>query len=659
MATSILWKGRRRNRAGVFTRIISGIKNPALATSFGNLLVINTGSERFFTGGSGINGTLETAKKSQYTFSDVLSFQNWINGGLWWFLATKLFSPGGGATSGISSITYVDAATTVPAEIPLLFGGQDVSDGDGSSTDNSTLVVQVKAEGFAGNAVLGDEVRAKATITVSNAGSAGNVINVKVGGISIGSYTVQTGDNIQAVVNGLVAAINALGWSSVFSSNTTQLVIYAPSGSGATRNGTSPTISVTGSVAGNSTTFSGGVEGTVLTRGHAAQISRGTKDTSKYVVTFLRGTFKGTDAAINLGVAKPYDSLDELSCVPQILAVSPEVATAAELVTWMQDEAGAGYDFNQYYTLASYTLGNSSSAIIDADLVEGTKYVKGAGGSASFSIGDLNDALTSLSGLVFDFVLCDQFGDNAESSSNLAIQAWADAQVNITPDVYIAGGSQIGEFQTLGIDLAESFNDQAVTLLFGGSYRRDIGGKTFRKYASLYTAACVLGREAGLDPQDPLTLKNVGIDGLVAPLSESQIEAAIDAGVLTLNDDAGFQVERGINTCQNADFLVNPDGTTFSKQFTRIERQLNKLFLLNGKTLFKQPGGANRVNLSVPFIKSWAENLLQKQIDTLIVNFSAVTPSIESDVITLTYGFVGNTELSFFAITGIALSPNA
>lgn len=659
MATSIIWKGRRRNRAGVFTRIISGIKNPALATSFGNLLVINTGSERFFTGGSGINGTLETARRSQYTFSDVQSFQNWIGGGLWWFLATKLFSPGGGATSGISSITYVDGATTIPAEIPLLFGGQDVSDGDGSSTDNSTLVVQVKAEGFAGNAVLGDEVAAKATVTITNAGVAGNVINVKVGGISIGSYTVQTGDNIQAVVTGLAAAIDALGWSSVFSSNTTQIVINAPSGSGATRNGSSPTVTVTGSVAGSAGAFSGGVEGTSLTRGHAAQISRGVRDTSKYVVTFLRGTFKGSDAKINLGVAKPYDSQDELSCVPTIIAVSPEVATAAELVTWMQDAAGAGYDFNQYYVLKTSTLGSASSAIIDADLVEGTKYVKAAGGSASFSIDDLNAALTSLSGLIFDFVLCDQAGEDASSITNQAIQAWAEAQVNITPDVYVAGGSQIGEFDTLGKDLAESLNSQVVTLVFGGAYRKDVGGRTFRKYTSLYTAACVLGREAGLDPQDPLTLKNVGVDGLVAPLSESQLEAGIDAGVLMLNDDDGFQVERGINTCQTADFLINTDGTSFSKQFTRIERQLNKIFLITGRILFKQPGGANRVNLSVPFVKSWAENLLQKQVDTLIVNFSAVTPSISADAITLTYGFVGNTELSFFAITGIALTPNA
>lgn len=643
-------------RPGVYTRIISGISNPALATSFGNTLILNTGSEKFFTGGSGVNGVLNTAKKSQYTFSDVFSFQNWISGGLWWFLATKLFSPGGGATSGVSSITYVDAATTIPAEIPLLFGGQDVSDGDGNAANNSTLVIQVKAEGFAGNGVLGDEVRAQATITISNAGVAGNVINVKVGGISIGSYTVVTGDNIQAVVNGLVVAINAFGWSSVVSSNATQVVVYAPSGSGATRNGTSPTVTVTGSVAGASTTFSGGVEGTVLTRGHAAQISRGIKDPTKYIVTFDRGSFKGTDAAINLDVAKPYDSLNELSCVQVGLATSPEVSTAAQLVAWMQDYAGAGYDFNQYYTLKTYTLGTSSSAIIDADLVTGTKFVKAAGGSASFSISDLTAALSSLSGQVFDFVLCDQFGNNAFSAVNQAIQAWADSQTNITPDVYVAGGSQIGEFVTLGTSLAPSLNDQAVTLTFGGSYRRDVGGKVFRRYVSLYTAVCELGREAGLEPQDPLSLKNVGIDGLVAPLSESQIEAAIDAGVLVLNDDNGFQVERGINTLQNSQFLINPDGTSFSKQFTRIERQLNKLFLLNGKLLFKKPGGANRANLSVAFVKTWAENLLQQQVGTLITGYSGVTPIITSDVINLTYAFVPNNEISFLISTGIAIS---
>ncbi len=652
----MIFKGKRRNRAGVYTQIISGIQNPALATSFGNLLVINTLSEPFFTGGSGINGTLNTAKKSQYTFSDIGSFQNWIGGGLWWFLATKLFSPGGGAASGVDSITYVDAATTVPATIPLLFGGQDVSDGDGISTDNSTLVVQVKAEGFAGNAVLGDEVRAQATITISNAGTTGNIINVKVGGVSIGAYTVQAGDNILAVVNGLAAAINAFGWSAVVSTTSTQIVIYAPSGSGASRNGSSPTILVTGGVVGATTTFSGGVEGTELTRGYAAQIIPGVQDPTKYIVVFSRGTYKGTDAYINLGVAKPLDSLSELSCVPVTLAISPEVSTAAQLVTWMQDAAGTGYAFNQYFVLQTATLGTSSSAILVSDLVQGTKWVKGAGGSSSFSITDLTAALSSLSGLTFDFVLCDQFGGNANSAVNVAIQAWANAQVNITPDVYIGGGSQIGEFQTLGITLAQSFNDNAVTLVFGGSYRTDIGGQTFRKYTSLYTAACVVGREAGLDPQDPLTLKNIGVDGLVAPLSEPQITAGIDAGVLMLNDEDGFQVERGINTLQTSSFLINPDGTSFSKQFTRIERQLNKLFVINGKLLFKKPGGANRANLSVAFVKTWAENLLQQQVDTLIVNYSGVTPVISADVISLTYNFVPDNEISFLISTGCAIS---
>lgn len=663
MPTKFNFSGRTISIPGAYSRITSGIKNPSLSLEFGNCLVINTGSERWYTGGPGINGTLKSGKDSLITFDNSRDFKNYLGGGLWWLLASPIFSPGGGATAGASSVTYIDAATTIAAEISLPFGGQDASDSDDIGTNNGNIVVQVRAEGFAGNGVLGNETRAKATISITNAGVGGNIITVFVDGLSIGTYTVASADTIAQVVAGLASAITAYGLCEVYSQNATQIVIYAPRGKADLINATSPTFSFTGSVNAITTTFSGGVEGTLLTRGYGAQVLSGIKDTSKFIVKFYRGSFKGMDGVISNTTEAPYDTIAETSTVPELIAQSPEVNTVQALVTWMQDTSGTGFTFDTYFKIKSYSIATLDQ-VLSNDLQLSTEYLKASGGSSSFGSSDLSAVLDSVEDLTFDFILSDNWGTNATSANNLAIQDWIINTAKIKPDLYVAAGSLTGEF-TASLAVAISFNSQYVTVVHGGAKKIAAGNRGFKEYEAIYKAAALLGREAGLEPQIPLTFKNIGIDGELDPISNKRAEQALDAGLLVTRLDAGsFEVVKGVNSLQANTYLVNADGSTHSKQFARIERQLNKEITQNAKTiLLKSPSGANRNTISAEVIEEFVKSYLNSKIatgqtDNLLIGFRAVSAVRNQDAYEVTYAFEPNSELSAIFFTGVAVDPS-
>lgn len=114
-----------------------------------------------------------------------------------------------------------------------------------------------------------DEVRALAVVTISNAGSTGDIIRIKwaktstysgsIAGLGIvAQHTVQSGDAISDVVAGLVASANLIGVCPVSTSDATTLTLRAPRGNGATINGIALTITATGTVAGSSGNFASG-----------------------------------------------------------------------------------------------------------------------------------------------------------------------------------------------------------------------------------------------------------------------------------------------------------------------------------------------------------------------------------------------------------------
>src|SRR5690606_4142837 len=113
--------------------------------------------------------------------------------------------------------------------------------------------------------------------------------------------------------------------------------------------------------------------------------------------------------------------------------------------------------------------------------------------------------------------------------------------------LYVASGSTIGEFNT-SIAHATAYDDMRVTVVHGGAAVLDAGGRHLKQYKSIYKAAALMGREAGLPPQVPLTFKGISIQGEVHNLSTKEQKRALGAGLLvTKLDNGSFEVLKGIN----------------------------------------------------------------------------------------------------------------
>lgn len=544
MATSFNFDGNTIKIPGVYSNIKSGIKNPSQALSYSKVLVIDTGSGAGYGGGAGINGELSSGKQALYEFDNVKDFRDFTKGGLWWLLADPLFKPAGFSSQGVSSITYVKAATTTAAEITLEFTG----DGNGSESvvNGGDLVIQVTDEGLVGNGALN---------TASE-----------------------------------------------------------------------------------------------LSKGFAVKLEAGKIDTAKFVLKFYRGGFTGLDEN-----SLPYDGVLEVNSKPVLLTTSPEFTDLQDVIDWMAIDS----TFLKYFKLASSTL-NGDGTVDEYDVIANPGYILASGGTETFlGTGILEQVLEAVTDLDVSFILCDQYATNAQSATNIRIVDFANTESKFKPEVYIAAGNDENAFNT-SLSNARYYDNDSVTVVHGGV--KKITQQGLRLYGSIFKAACVLGREAGLAPQIPLTFKNIKIDAERHDLNEKQVIQALDAGlVVTKYQEGTFDVIKGINTLQKNSFLVNEDGTTHSKQIKRIARQLNKEIVLNARRqLLKDPSGTNVNTLTKDDLKSWLAAFLRTKLakpglDNLIVNFYDIVVEREQDAYRVSYKFQPNSEISFIFISGLVV----
>jgi hypothetical protein len=388
-----------------------------------------------------------------------------------------------------------------------------------------------------------------------------------------------------------------------------------------------------------------------LIKGYAAQMKAGVIDTNKFFIEFYRSGFVGTDSD-----GDPYNFVSASNAPAELLARSIEFSNIQELIDW----ASTDFNFSQFFEVSTATV--TGTGVVDtADLTANLGYTLATGGTETYSSTALDAALDAISDLTIDFILANDYGTttNAGSADNVRILAWIAEESKIKPDLYIGGGLDVSEFATSGgsLETAAFFDSQYATVVHGGVKKNTPLGTKIRP--SIYHAARVLGREAGLAPQVPLTFKNIRIDGLAHLLNDKEIVQGLDAGVLMTNLDAGsFDIVKGINTLQRNDFLINEDGTTSSKQIRRVSRQINKELIFNVKRqLLKQPNGVNRNTLTAEdvseFVKGYLRNISANTItDNLILGFENVTVELVQDAYQVNYEIITNREISFVLLTG-------
>jgi hypothetical protein len=399
--------------------------------------------------------------------------------------------------------------------------------------------------------------------------------------------------------------------------------------------------------------------------GFAARMVAGTIDTAKFVVEFYRGEFRGLDTASTTGIlaGEAYDNVPSAEAGKVLLAKSIEFDNMQELIDWTTENA----DFNEHFAVSGTPVVTGAGTIDAADLAASAGNELAVGGTETFSTTHQNSAIDAIKSNNYDFILADDWGDDAYSTANIATLAYISTEAKVKPDLYVGGGLDATKFtQALGsVVSANSFNSQYATVVHGGIGLPVNRGAGFKEYQSIYHAAAALGREAGLAPQIPMTFKHVSIGKVMHSLSDNDVITGLNAGVLmTRLDNGSFEFVKGINTLQKNDFLMNDDGATHSKQLRRITRQINKELTVNIKNnLLKQEAGPNRNTVSTTDVEQYVKGYLQQKeaqdtADNLIIEYRDVAVVVNGDAYDVTYSFVPNFEVSFIFTTGFIIDPS-
>ena len=335
-------------------------------------------------------------------------------------------------------------------------------------------------------------------------------------------------------------------------------------------------------------------------------------------------------------------------------------AVASAIATSATSGVGTGLTIN------ILTIGTAN--FVNADLVANPGYVLSTGATETYNDTYVTQVLASIGSLDNTMILADDAGDNSTSDNNAAILDYILNTAKYDQHLFIGGGNTSLKFMgdsdpTTSDGASKFYNDQHVVIVHGAPKIAKAGGG-YNQYDSLYKAAIVMGRLAGLAPQDSVTFKGLDIDGEVhSLLYPTEYEYALDNGILATvydNDLGIFCTLQGIDTVQSNDNVLNVDGTTFSIQLMRIEIQMNRDMAYNAKRdLFgSQTSGPNRTTISEADVITFMTKFLkQKMTDGLIVRFGNLTATLTGiDTFTGNYEFVPNYEVTKLIITGTMLA---
>ena len=551
MAQKLIYDNKSTVLPGVYTSFTSGITNPPIAATFGNVLIIDTGDGAGYAGGAGIAGTNKKNKESIYSFQRLQDYRNFVKGGLLWLLGEPLFQPqGAGNPGGVPKIHFVKAAATSPASISFTFTGGGANGG--------TFVCDTIDEGTGANGV-------------------------------------EDGNNN-------------------------------------------------------------------LTRGYAAVMRASTLDSSQYVIDFYAGTYKGADSE-----GDPYDFIADTATEPRLLVSSPQFTNISTLINWAKSD----FRFNQYFSYdASSSSVSGTGAVNAADLSNNAGNTLASGGTETYSTSHLDTVLDNITELDYTFVIAPDYAGDAQSSDNSKILSHIVNEAKYRKYMFVGGGNddtgfEDGDLSSGGvgssIETAQFYDSERVIVVHAGVKMRRRGATGFKNRDSIYKAALVLGRIAGLPPQVPVTFKSLRMDGDRHLLNSFDKTKALNSGVLCTHYDEDFgawTVLQGVNTLQDNEFFITDTGKSYEISIESIKAQLSKEIEINAKrSLLGQSDGVNRNTLSEEDGQQWLDSFLATQTvtettDNLIISYNNITAETIGDSLRLNYNFEPNSPVNKLLVNG-------
>ena len=410
----------------------------------------------------------------------------------------------------------------------------------------------------------------------------------------------------------------------------------------------------------------GVLESAELAKGYGF-ILRAGNTSGKFVLDMYRGSFRGDNNSDDYA----WDGRDIEISIPNIIVSTPEFATLGAVQSWMKTNV----EFQTYFKVKTFTIAGTGTVTV-ADAVTYADYTLASGGTDTYGTTDLDDVLTAIIDLDYTFILSDVYGGTAAylDTTISTILAHIVDEAKYEKYLIIGGGADSTEFDQAtnsSIAIADD-NDTSRVVVVHGDFLKSIKVLTttgssvvLKQYESFFKAANVLGRILGAEPQVPGTFKTLDIDGEVQELTKIEKETALQGGVLVTGYDiefGDFTIIQSINSLQDNDYLVNPDGQSFTIEIERIKSQLNKeLVVLAKQRLLGQRLGVNRNTLSALDVKLFTEGYLQSKIadqtdDNLILSFREVTVTAVEDAYQVRYLFVPNFPVSKLFFVGVMVS---
>lgn len=673
MAIKFNFDGKQVIEPGSYARIINGTTQTPSIASFGKVMIIDTGSGAFWGGGGSINGELTSAKNAVYEFDDISDYKNFVRGGVLWDIADYLFNPSNSG-AGIPAIQIVKAATTTAASLTYTFAGS----GNVTKTGTITVLGSDSSSSAAGTVVVGTGTKFTTELHV------GDTVKTS-GNVTIGVVDTIINDTMfTLVVETSISYHNIIFKAQLSQPQGGTLTIKArhegKGGDGYLVNG-------------------------VLVKGFGAKLSSGILDTTKFIMKFYTGTYRGINNVEPTFVTPVWDSAVTYAANTKVqydglmfqallgtnlnrnpltqptywqlfsyqdnfgdalpgttteltLMQSPEFASILDLINWMNTD----FTFMTNFKLSSSNV--VGGGMIDAvDLAANVNYNLFTGGTESYSSSDLDATLFDIADEDNTFFLCDNYFTAAQSTNNTKILSHILNEAEFNKFMVIGAGYDVNSFNTPSgsIGTAAYYNSAKAIVVHSGIKVPKVGGG-LKNLPSLYTAAEYLGRTAGLEPQVPSTWKDLRMSSPVQELNKRDRERCLLAGVVhvKLVDGKGWVINQSINSLQKNDVLVNASGDSYEVSIERIKAQLNKELILNSRLLFV---GGNYNTASAMDVKLFTEGYLtfrtaRPNLDNLILSFQDVTVKLVGDSWQIQYAFVPNGPINKLFFTGVILDAN-
>lgn len=375
--------------------------------------------------------------------------------------------------------------------------------------------------------------------------------------------------------------------------------------------------------------------GEVLKVGYGAQIVAGdTEDTFKLQV--YRGSYMGTDDA---GESFGAYSLNDAQ--PNLIAESDDFTTLQELYDWASSNR---------YMLSNFVVsmegdGETELAAVEMALATGgtTQYLSGT---------EYDDILEAIDELDVTFFLCTNLnaasGKGVDAATNGKLFTFLKQDAKFTEFMVVPGGQDdtdlLGESNSSQA-IAKYFNSGQVVVVHGSPIVDRKDGNGTKQLPTIYLAAAIIGLNAGMAAQTPLTFKRVGYQSFAYDLKKREREKALQAGILHVRNVSGYWcVNQGVTTLQANKKTIADDGQSFELSVELIKAQLNKELILEGQTRFT---GQTAAQASPESVKNFTETKLNSLVastgnDNLLISWKNVKVSANNGDYFITYDFVPN-----------------